>query len=548
MKLEMNNMAPPVIVDQRAWYESFSVFHEQRLKSQLIDGAKIVEESAPATSMAIAQQLLQLVNRLGDRAWMEAYRDLAKQETQLKAALDESKGIADQLLKQERNRVFNRDREVFLRLAKFLESLQQDDEPDDEAEFDEDDAEAGSNQNAGDIQNAVKAYLSALRTLARSRYRKRSLPKNSRAARVVQWLGEALPTDDVLLEIGQRISYQNGLRRFVNAFKRYVTDVPASYRLFRKDMNDITDFYREAASSPLHLSPTELDAIVLLMLRNSRALLSQSFIERDLDAPRYELLRNMASLFRNQIMVDEATDFSMLQLACMESLTTLKSRSFFACGDFNQRITHTGVRAMEQIAWVSPRISAKAINLVYRQSRTLNAFAGNLLRLLDGDLNALGELPKESTHEGVKPVLLEQASEDQAARWIAERIVDVERAVKQMPTIAVLVNAEKDVKPMADRLTSHLEAVSLKAVACEGGNALGEGTDVRVFDIQHIKGLEFEAVFFVGVDRLAEQKPELFDRYLYVGATRAATYLGMVCYQKLPVKIQSLAGGFDSTW
>ena len=27
--------------------------------------------------------------------------------------------------------------------------------------------------------------------------------------------------------------------------------------------------------------------------------------------------------------------------------------------------------------------------------------------------------------------------------------------------------------------------------------------DVRVFDIQHIKGLEFEAVFFVGVDRLA---------------------------------------------
>lgn len=547
-KPEMSNLAAAVIIDPRAWYESFNEFHEQRLKSQLKDGATIVEESAPATGMAIAQQLLQLANGLDGHAWMEVYRNLAKQETQLKAALDESKGIADQLLKQERNRIFNRDREVFQRLAKFLESLQQDDEPDDEAEFDDDDAEASGNQNAGDIQNAVKAYLATLRTLARSRYRKRSLPKNSRAAKVVQWLGDALPTDDVLLEIGQRISYQNGLRRFVNAFRRYVTDVPASYRLFRKDMNDITDFYREAASSPLHLSATELDAIVLLMLRNSRALLSQSFIERDLDAPRYELLRNLAGLFRNQIMVDEATDFSMLQLACMESLTTLKGRSFFACGDFNQRITPTGVRALEQIAWVSPRISAKSINLVYRQSRALNAFAGDLLRLLDGDLNALGELPKESTHEGVKPVLLEQASEDEAARWIAQRIAEVERVVKQMPTIAVLVNAEEEVKPMADLLTSHLEAVSLKAVACEEGKALGEGTDVRVFDIQHIKGLEFEAVFFVGVDRLAEQKPELFDRYLYVGATRAATYLGMVCYQKLPVKMQSLADGFDSTW
>jgi len=30
---------------------------------------------------------------------------------------------------------------------------------------------------------------------------------------------------------------------------------------------------------------------------------------------RYESLRNLASLFKNQIMVDEATDSSMLQLA-----------------------------------------------------------------------------------------------------------------------------------------------------------------------------------------------------------------------------------------
>ncbi|MDP2762698.1 MAG: DNA helicase UvrD [Sideroxyarcus sp.] len=415
LKPEMDNLSAAVIADPRTWYEAFREFHDQRLKTQLKDGAAIVVESSPDAGMVIAEQLRQLANGLDSRTWVEVYRDLGQQESKLKIALDESIIITDDLLKQERNRVFNRDKEVFQRLAQFLGSLQQDDDPDDEAEFDEDDAETSGNANAGDIQNAVKAYLAALRTLARSRYRKRSLPKDSRATKIVQWLGDALPTDDVLLKIGQRISFQNGLRRFVNAFRRYVTDVPTSYRLFRKNMSDPTDFYREAASSPLHLSATELDAIVLLMLRNCRALLSQSFIERDLDAPRFELLRNLASLFRNQIMVDEATDFSMLQLACMESLTTLKGRSFFACGDFNQRITHNGVRAMEQIAWVSPRISAKSVNLVYRQSRVLNAFAGALLSLLGGDLSAQGELPKESTHEGVKPVLLEHASEDEAA-------------------------------------------------------------------------------------------------------------------------------------
>lgn len=548
-KPDMANLATAVEADPRTWYQAFADFHDQRLKTQLKDGAAIVMESAPVAGQQIAEQLQQLAKGLDGRSWMDVYRDLSKRETQLKAALDESKGITDELLKQERNRIFNRDKEVFHRLAHYLASLQQDDdEADEEAEFDEDDIEPSGNPGAGDIQIAVKAYMAALRTLARSRYRKRSLPKTSRASKVVHWLGEALPTDAVLLEIGQRISFQNGLRRFVNAFRRYVIDVPTSYRLFRKERSDVTEFYCEAVSNPLHLSATELDAIVLLMLRNCRTLLAQSFIERDLDAPRYELLRNLASLFRNQIMVDEATDFSVLQLACMESLTALKSRSFFACGDFNQRITHSGVRTLEQLAWVSPRISAKSITQIYRQSRALNAFAGELLRLQEGDLSALGELPKESTHEGVKPALLEQSNEDEAARWIAERITEVERTVKQMPTIAVLVNAEEEVKPMAERLTSYLEPVNLKAVACEEGKALGEGTDVRVFDIKHIKGLEFEAVFFAGVDRLAEQKPELFERYLYVGATRAATYLGMVCYKGMPRKLEPLLTAFVDKW
>ncbi|WP_292818153.1 ATP-binding domain-containing protein [Methylophilus sp.] len=90
--------------------------------------------------------------------------------------------------------------------------------------------------------------------------------------------------------------------------------------------------------------------------------------------------------------------------------------------------------------------------------------------------------------------------------------------------------------------------MSLKAVACEEGKSLGEGTDIRVFDIQHIKGLEFEAVFFAGVDKLAANKPELFDRFIYVGATRAATYLGMVCYESLPSKLEPIRALCSDKW
>ena len=85
-------------------------------------------------------------------------------------------------------------------------------------------------------------------------------------------------------------------------------------------------------------------------------------------------------------------------------------------------------------------------------------------------------------------------------------------------------------------------------VACPNGQVIGLENDLRVFDAQHIKGLEFEAVFFKDVDLLAEMYPELFDKFLYVGATRAATYLGLTCSGTLPAVISELRSMFVSGW
>ncbi len=77
---------------------------------------------------------------------------------------------------------------------------------------------------------------------------------------------------------------------------------------------------------------------------------------------------------------------------------------------------------------------------------------------------------------------------------------------------------------------------------------MGQDNDVRVFDVEHIKGLEFEAVFFIGIDRLASLHPQLFDKYLYVGTTRAATYLGVTCDDVLPAAISTLRSMFVADW
>jgi len=56
-------------------------------------------------------------------------------------------------------------------------------------------------------------------------------------------------------------------------------------------------------------------------------------------------------------------------------------------------------------------------------------------------------------------------------------------------------------------------------------------------------------VFFVGVDRLAKRYPDLFEKYLYVGTTRAAMFLGMTSSTAiLPEKVARLAERFGRKW
>ncbi|WP_198147207.1 ATP-binding domain-containing protein [Pseudoxanthomonas mexicana] len=551
LKESMDNLLAEVLDDPREWFDAFRTHHAGLVRSKLEEGALIAITAATGINEALVDRLQAIVERGSEDRWVVVYRELDALEGEIRSSLDVAKTATERFLKQERNTLYNSDKAIFAQLSKFLDSIGQDedDDSDEDAEFDEDESEVDAPVAQTDVQRAVKVYLAAIRTLARYKYLKRSVSKESRAAKVRDWLGERMPSDDVLTQIGQGIAFQNGLRRFSNASKRFVIDVPQSYRSFRKERQAVGAFFSGEFQPPSHLSPTEVDAIILLMLRNARQLLSQSFIVRELEAPRFQTLPNLSDAFRNQVMVDEATDFSVLQLACMESLTTLKGRSFFACGDFNQRITRLGIRSSDHLEWVSSAIQQKSINVVYRQSRRLNQFSSSLLESFGGDVRALGSVPQESTHDGVAPILLENAIDvDGAADWIANRIIDVWRTVSLFPTMAVFVNGESEVKQMAAALSKRLEAVNLRAIPCEDGKALGDGNEVRVFDVRHIKGLEFEAVFFAGVDHLAVDQPALFQRYLYVGATRAATYLGLACYGHLPAQLEPLRDGLAESW
>ena len=59
----------------------------------------------------------------------------------------------------------------------------------------------------------------------------------------------------------------------------------------------------------------------------------------------------------------------------------------------------------------------------------------------------------------------------------------------------------------------------------------------------------FEAVFFWEIDKIAETYPELVDKFLYVGVTRAARYLAATCSGDFPDQLRCIVDSFSAgTW
>jgi hypothetical protein len=172
--------------------------------------------------------------------------------------------------------------------------------------------------------------------------------------------------------VGASLLVQTNARRFVNPVKRYLDGIPKRYRAFRRERQQSGGWYPTKASKPVIIHPLELDIVLLAILRAAGDLISRPNIQRDIESPAWSSLQPILGHYRNQVLVDEATDFSPIQLACMAALAHPRLRSFFACGDFNQRLTTWGARSADDLKWVFADFDIKEITVSYRQSKQLN--------------------------------------------------------------------------------------------------------------------------------------------------------------------------------
>ena len=531
------------------WFDDFNTWQRKAYVQELHEAANMLREAKVPEVPSLGDRLHNILTQASDGASASTFGSLAAELPKVQALVASLKDASDGKIKAALNLQLNRNLGFLDELARFIDGLQQVQatDADEQDELDADEEEDTTAPRTGRAA-ALTAYMQAVRAQARAAASKRAVSKTSRNGKIIEWLADRGLTETDRADVGASLLVQTSARRFVNPVKRYLDGIPRRYRAFRRERQQAGSWYCNEGFEARDIHPLELDIVLLAILRAAGDLISRPNVQRDIDSPAWSSLQPILGHYRNQVLVDEATDFSPIQLACMAALAHPRLRSFFACGDFNQRLTTWGARSADEMKWVFADFDIKEITVSYRQSKQLNDLARAMIRAVGGTEQNVS-LPAHVDSGGVAPALLEHATETAiVVSWLADRIREIERFVGQLPSTAIFVNAEDDVAPVAEALNAALSEHNIQVIACREGQAVGQESNVRVFDIQHIKGLEFEAVFFVGIDQLAALHPALFDKYLYVGTTRAATYLGVTCDGTLPPAIESLRAHFGLDW
>lgn len=141
-----------------------------------------------------------------------------------------------------------------------------------------------------------------------------------------------------------------------------------------------------------------------------------------------------------------------------------------------------------------------------------------------------GEYPRynsasQKSDDEPKPLLLVSDDENEKAQWISERIVDIYKTYGSLPSIAIFVGDDVNVKAFIERIEDVGELGGIEIVDCTEGK-LDSNEVVRVFRLSEVKGMEFEAVIFYDIDRaISKHSEKIMRRHFYVGVSRATSHL-----------------------
>ncbi len=322
------------------------------------------------------------------------------------------------------------------------------------------------------------------------------------------------------------------------SFPQIFGRIPHFYQEFRKQQ--LERFFAENAESEINarkVDALELDTLLFAALEIVREYFDAELPQNS--APGY-----LWSQMRGMIAVDEATDFSPIEIGCMQKLSSPNLGSVTLGGDLMQRLTTHGIGKWEELEDVGIAAQKCSLAVSYRQTHRLLQVAADLYRHFMNE-EPLFRSAYEASELDPPPLHFKATAEKSSEVWIAERIIEIyENNSGRLPTIGVLVPEPGHVANFTKKLSDYLYPHSIEVEGSLTGQNLGDSARVRVFAVEHIKGLEFEAVFYADIDKMAEQAGNLIEKYFYVGLSRARSFLGMTYTTQFPRRLDCVRKHF----
>ena len=362
----------------------------------------------------------------------------------------------------------------------------------------------------------------------------------------------AFGDEKMLVELGKRHLDLRSISPLTKGYEILLDRVPAYYNRFRRMLLREKSAYLKADRATdireNKLSRSEVDLLIFIMLKNVRSIFKHhSDLLFDNIRLSNQILENIRAEYRVQVLVDEATDFSSLQLGCMFFLSHPRFNSFVLSGDPMQRVTNHGLADWQECDLFLKNFTKHTLDKNYRQSARLLQIAKKLYVQTMQKPAPFETSYKQNENDPPPLQFNAKKNRDELAEWLADRISEIYRIHEnRLPSIAIFVPEESDIGPLYDILVDPLRFRAFELDKCIDGK-VGDGEKVRIFSVKYIKGLEFQGAFLVDVDKIQRNNPNLVDKYLYVGLTRAAEFLGITYNGRFPSRLSAVQEEFHTS-
>lgn len=437
----------------------------------------------------------------------------------------------------------------------------EEDDDDDDTEIELEDFEEKEEQTTFDFERDL---FTKLKSLCRKQALKK-FDKNSKFSKRDRELLKLIPEVEQQNEydqIGQAAFFKKFFERLIKGvIANLLREIPMTYKKHRReqlatknknwDLQILDELVNKNKNSRIH---SDEQALLLYFTNSVCFSLSKGF-QRQFNSLNHPYLTAYKTHCKPVIGIDEATDFSIIDLLAINSFRHPQLSSVTLSGDIMQRMTNDGLSSWEDFSSILAGTERKDLEVSYRQSPTLLSLAQSIYEKSTGKkANYKSYIEKDEAEP--KPLILVSDEEDEKLNWIAERIIEIYKAYgDSIPSIAIFLPNESQLEGFAYKLGNLdiLSDVGILVKACRNGEVLGDKNTIRIFSIDKIKGLEFEAVFFHNLDELQNQNlsNDLLLKYLYVGLSRATFYLGLTVSEELNSDLNFILDNFvrtENTW